>query len=100
MHRFRLSPRAETDIAAIHNYIALDNATAADRFVGELFDLFHALGRNPEIGQLRPELRPNLRSFSHGNYVVFYYSADDSSEIVGVVHGARDIETMFREGVQ
>ena len=61
---------------------------------------FNCLGRNPEIGQQRPDLRPNLRSISHGNYVVFFYSAKDGAEIVGVVHGARDIDTLFREGVR
>jgi plasmid stabilization system protein ParE len=67
MNRFRLSKRGETDIAEVRRYIAQDNAPAADRFVGELFDLFQLLDRNPEIGQLRTDLRLNLRSISHGN---------------------------------
>jgi toxin ParE1/3/4 len=96
MSRFRLSPRAEADLGEIHRYIARDNPTAADRFVGELFDLFHLLARSPEIGQARPELRPNLRSMSHGNYVVFFYPTSDGAEIAAVVHGARDIDALFR----
>jgi toxin ParE1/3/4 len=100
MNRFRLSVRAETDIAEVRHYIAQDNVPAADRFVGDLFDLFQLLGRNPEIGQQRPNLRPNLRSISHGNYVVFFYPIKDGAEIVGVVHGARDIDTMFSKGVR
>ena len=96
MNRFRLSLRAKTDLTEIHHYISRDNPPAADRFVSEFFDLFHLLARNPEIGQLRPELRPNLRSISHGNYVVFFYSMNDGVEIAGVVHGARDIDTLFR----
>lgn len=98
MSRFRLSRRAETDIAEIRHYIAQDNAAAADKFVGELFDLFQLLGRNPEIGQQRHDLRANLRSISHGNYAVFFYPANDGAEIVAVVHGARDIDVLFREG--
>src|SRR5262249_10672475 len=96
--RFRLSWRAETDIAEIRRYIAQDNAVAADRFVGELFDLFRLLGRNPEIGQERPDLRPNLRSISHGNYVVFFFASEHGAEVVGIVHGARDIDALFLEG--
>jgi toxin ParE1/3/4 len=99
MTRFRLTKRAEADVAEIRRYIAKDNESAANRFVGELFDLFQSLGRNPEIGQIRPELRPDLRSFSHGNYVVLYYSESDRAEIVGVVHGARDIEAILRQEV-
>jgi len=96
MNRFRLSPRAETDLAEIHRYIAQDNPPAADRFVGELFDLFHLLGRSPEIGQARPELRPNLRSMFHGNYVVVFYPVKNGTENAAVVHGARDIDALFR----
>jgi toxin ParE1/3/4 len=95
MNRFRLSKRAETDVAEIRRNIAKDNESAANRFVGELFDLFQSLGRSPEIGQIRSELRPNLRSFSHGNYVVLYYSENDRAGIVGIVHGARDIDAIL-----
>jgi toxin ParE1/3/4 len=98
MSRFRLSPRAEADIAEIRRYIAQENAPAADRFVGQLFDVFHLLGRDPKIGQQRPDLRPNLRSFSHGNYVVFYQLVSERAEIVAVIHGARDIEGLFHRG--
>ncbi len=97
MNRFRLSQRAETDIAQIRYYIASDNVSAADKFVGDLFDLFQLLGKNSEIGQQRHDLRSNLRSISHGNYVVFYYPSDQGAEIVAVVHGARDIDAIFRE---
>jgi toxin ParE1/3/4 len=96
MNRFRLSLRAKTDLAEIHRYIAQDAAPAADRFVGEFFDLFHLLARNPEIGQQRTELRPSLRSISHGSYVVFFYPMVDGVEIAGVVHGARDVDALFR----
>ncbi len=74
------------------------NAAAADRFVGQLFDVFHLLGRDPKIGQQRADLRPNLRSFSHGNYVVFYQLVSERAEIVAVIHGARDIEGLFHRG--
>ena len=100
MNRFRLSRRAEADIAEIRRYISRDNASAADRLIGDFFDLFQSLGTNPEIGQQRPELRLDLRSISHGNYVVFFYPAENGADIVGVIHGARDIDTLFREGAR
>jgi toxin ParE1/3/4 len=96
MSRFRLSPRATTDLAEIRRYIAQDNPPAADHFVGEFFDLFYLLARNPEIGQPRGELRSDLRSISHSQYVVFFYPMKDGVEIAGVVHGARDVESLFR----
>jgi toxin ParE1/3/4 len=98
MSRFRLSPLGEADIAEIRRYIAQDSTAAADRFIGQLFDIFHLLGRDPKIGQQRPNLRPNLRSFSHGNYVVFYQLVSERAEIVAIIHGARDIEGLFLRG--
>jgi toxin ParE1/3/4 len=98
MSRFRLSRRAEADIVEARRYIASDNPAAADQFVGDLFDLFHTLGRDPKIGQQRTDLRPNLRSFSLGNYVVFYQLIGELTEIVAIVHGARDIEGLFHRG--
>jgi len=98
MSRFRLSPRAETDIAEIRQYIAHDNLSAADRFVGQLFDIFHLLGRDTKIGQQRSDLRPNLRCISRGNYVVFYHLLSEHVEIVAVIHGARDIEGLIHRG--
>lgn len=94
--RFLLSRRAKKDLAEIRHYIAQDNLSAADRLVDEFFDLFHLLARNPQIGELRAELRPNLRSISHGNYVVFFYPMREGAEIAGVVHGARDMDSIFR----
>ena len=96
MNWFRLSLRAKTDLAEIRRYITQDNPPAADHFVGEFFDLFHWLARNPEIGQQRAELRPNLRSISLGNYVVYFYPMIEGIEIAGVAHGARDVDTLFR----
>lgn len=50
------------------------------------------------MGQARPDLRAELRSISHGNYVVFFYPRSFGIEVTTVIHGARDIEAMFREG--
>lgn len=98
MRRFRLSTRARADLAEVHHYISADNPAAADRFVDEFFELFQLLAENPLIGQERSDLRPSLRVISHGEYAVLFYPLTDGAEIVGVVHGARDIELQFRAG--
>ena len=55
------------------------------------------LSRQPGIGRTRPELDTNLRSFVVGRYVIFYLPVSSGIEIVRVLHGARDIATLFRE---
>ena len=98
MNRFRLSTRGRTDLAEVHHYIAQDNPPAADQFIDGLFELFQLLAHNSMIGQERTDLRPALRSITHGKYVVFFYPGRDGVEITGVVHGARDVESLFHTG--
>jgi len=38
-----------------------------------------------------------MRSFPVGRYVIFYLPLADGSDIVRVLHGARDIERIFSQ---
>jgi len=95
MSRFRLAQLARTDLAEIRHYIAQDKPRAADRQVAEFFEKFHLLAKNPEMGEKRPELGPNLRSFGAGNYVIVYRPIREGVEIARVISGYRDIEALF-----
>jgi len=53
------------------------------------------LGENPNMGRLRPEIRADLRGFSVSPYIILYRMTDDAIEIVNIIHGSRDIETLF-----
>jgi toxin ParE1/3/4 len=44
---------------------------------------------------VREELGPGIRGYPIERYVVLYRTTDAGVEIVHVLHGARDIETMF-----
>jgi toxin ParE1/3/4 len=98
MGRFRLSTLARTDLASIHRYIAKDNESAAERLIERLFGEFYLLAENPNIGQARSDLRPHLRTLTHGNYVVLFYPIENGVEVAGVIHGARDLDALFRSG--
>ena len=54
--------------------------------------------RKPGIGRARPELRPDLRSFAVGRYVIFYRATREGIEVVRVIHGMRDIDRIFEAG--
>jgi toxin ParE1/3/4 len=56
------------------------------------------LAEQPLLGQLRDDLRPNLRAFSARRYVILYYPREFGIEVVTILHGARDIEGMFERG--
>ena len=52
------------------------------------------LARSPMIGRARPELRPDLRSFPFGAYLILYRAIDDGAEVVRVVHAARNLDDL------
>ena len=90
-------PRALTDLAEIWAYIAEDSPERADAFADLLTTKFEALARRPGMGRLRPELAEDIRSFTVGRYVIFYFAISRRVEIVRVLHGSRDIEAIFEE---
>lgn len=88
-------PRALLDFAEIWSYIAEDSEKHADRFASRLDQALKRLATRPAIGRARPELYPDLRSFVFGKYVVFYIPLTDGIDVIRVLHGARDVETVF-----
>lgn len=44
------------DLESIWDYIAEGSIDAADKWIGELFDAFEAIGDNPGIGHKREDL--------------------------------------------
>jgi toxin ParE1/3/4 len=91
----RLRPEAETDIETIVLYIAEDNPTAARRWYDDIYDLCGCIGEMPRMGTARPEVRPDLRTFPMGNYLILYREIGDGAEIVRVIHGARQWQELL-----
>ena len=90
-------PRALDDLAEIWAYIADDSPDQADAFVDLVDSKFQALSRRPGLGRRRPELTPDIdiQSLAVGRYVVFYQPLSRGIEVVRVLHGSRDIESIF-----
>jgi toxin ParE1/3/4 len=89
--------RAKTDLAEIWDYIADDSEAQADAFIDQIDRKLVLLAENPTIGRMRDELAENMRSFPFGRYVIFYITTADGIQIVRVLHGARDLATIFRD---
>ena len=53
------------------------------------------LAENPQVGEVREGFGvPGCRSFSVGNYVVFFRPVDDGIEVSRVIHGSRDMRNI------
>lgn len=97
MARVLRRPRAAEDIAAVWDFIADDNPDAADHWVDQLDTQLRLLATQPLMGRARDELAPGIRSFPFGRYLVFYLPIGDGIDVVRVLHGTRDVDTVFGE---
>ena len=86
---FRLRPEAEADIGGVALYIARDNPVAARDWLKDIHRRCQRLGSMPAMGVARFDVRPNLRLFPAGDYLILYQAIDGGVEIVRVLHGAR-----------
>ena len=95
MARLTISAHARTDLREIHAYIAKDNPEAARRLLERLRAKTRTLLQMPGMGRSREDLRPGLFSFPVGRYVLFYCPQPGGIVLVRVLHGSRDVPTLF-----
>jgi len=89
------SPEAQDDLIEIWLYIAQDNQAAANQLLDTIDEKLKLLSDSPQMEQTRDELAPSLRSFPVGKYLVIYRPIPGGIELARVIHGARDIESLF-----
>jgi toxin ParE1/3/4 len=98
MRRIVRTPQANDDLFSIWEHIARRNTSAADTLIRRCDETFRTLASNPGIGQKQDQYRPGLRCFPVGSYIIFYMTIDDGIEVIRVLHGARDIPSLFPPG--
>jgi plasmid stabilization system protein ParE len=93
-----LSPDALQDLQEIWDFIALDNASAADKLEDEFFEAFELLSARPRMGHTRSDLTErDVRFWLVGSYLIVYRAVGTPIQIVAVLHGARDISEVIEE---
>jgi toxin ParE1/3/4 len=85
-----LAIRAAADLDEIWAYIARDNPLAADRLMARIFEALDLLVENPKLGRLRPDVAPDIRSYTVPPYLILYFALSDNIAVARVVHGSRD----------
>ena len=78
----------------IFGYIATDNPEAAQRVILGIFERAQILSRFPEIGhRFHSAPESNIRILLYGHYRIAYWVKPDGDiDILGVFHGALDID--------
>lgn len=86
---------AATDLYENSEYIPKDKPYAAHRWVDNIEEVCRTLAANPGMGQARESKNHGpCRSFSSGNYVIFFRAFDDGVEIIRIVRGERDLDNV------
>jgi plasmid stabilization system protein ParE len=91
------SAEAEAWLKEIYDYIALDNEKAASKVVNGIYEKAQVLKRNPRIGhKYRIEQEGEIRILIYSHYRITYLvSKSDSITILGIFHGALNIDRFF-----
>ena len=93
----RWTDEAQCWLRDIHDYIAMDDPAAAQRVVAGIFERSQVLCDFPEIGyQYRAVPEGKIRILLYGHYRIAYLVRSESSiDILGVFHGALEINRYF-----
>jgi toxin ParE1/3/4 len=88
---------ARADVAEILLYVRARSPQAARRVKQSITRTIHFLGENPKAGQRRDDLSPGIRSLpvDRYDYLVFYEPLRDGILAIRVLHGSRDVGSLF-----
>ncbi len=97
MSAYVLSRGAAQDLNDLWNYVADESIDAADRLSEQIFGAFEELARFPHMGHKREDLTKfPVLFWPVDNYLVIYRGTHSLIEIVGVVHGKRDVPAFLQ----
>jgi toxin ParE1/3/4 len=94
----RLAPGVEAELDNIWYYIAKGERQhrGCRSLIDSITDRFFLLAGHPYLGRRRDQdLRPGLRSFPVGQYLIFYRVEGGDVIILHVAHGRCDLEALF-----
>ena len=98
MNEYQLSPDALQDLKDVWDFIRSDSAEAADQVVEAIFTACEGLAALKYKGHKREDLTSSaVRFWPVYSYHVIYRPQTTPLQIVGVVHGSRDVPEVLGE---
>ena len=92
--KFRLSERANTDVAEIYAYGYNQwGLRSADRYFDGLFVAFDSIGTFPKASREHRDLGDGIRLKVYRSHLILYRIGESGIEILRVVHGHYDWQT-------
>ncbi|NER52188.1 MAG: type II toxin-antitoxin system RelE/ParE family toxin [Symploca sp. SIO1A3] len=100
MSRYIISPAASQDLDEIFDYFVSRSVEAGERFVNGFEQKCKNLVNFPNMGRSYAEVEPSLRGIPLEGYIVLYRIIENGVEIVRVVNGHRNLESLFSDSDQ
>lgn len=97
MKQHIISPAASLDLAEIIDYFTVRNIEAGERFIDEFEKKCKYLANFPKMGRSYANIKLDLRGVPLDGYIILYRIVDSGIEIVRVVSGYRNLESLFAE---
>jgi toxin ParE1/3/4 len=97
------TPQARRDLIELGDYIAANNISAAERFLEAVDKALEFLGAMPEIGHPWETENPRYAGIrwwiikGFRNHLIFYRPIGEGIEVLRVVYGSRDLDTLFAD---
>jgi toxin ParE1/3/4 len=98
--RIEWTEPALADLTHIRDYIAQDSPIYAEQFIRRIFNATDKLVDFPHIGRKVPEavdVPEEVRELIHQGYRIVYWIVTDRIQVLAVIHGARDVESIERK---
>jgi toxin ParE1/3/4 len=97
MKRYIISPSATRDLNAIADYFLEHNIEAGENLLREFNRKCRNLIQFPNMGKSYANLKPDLRGLPLDGYIVLYRVKGDAVEVLRVVNGRQDLESLFSD---
>lgn len=94
MGTYSLSDEAIADLEVICESMSEINRDFAIHFFENVREKCRKVAQFPNMGKNYGELKANLRGFVVNNYIVFYFPRSNGIDIVRIVNGYRDLESL------
>jgi addiction module RelE/StbE family toxin len=87
--KLRYTPRARSDLAEIHDYIAQDNPQAARRVIQIIRKAAEALAQNPLVGKAGRVAGTRELTVGRFPFMLAYRVDAEEVQVLSVIHTAR-----------
>ncbi|MFT4164860.1 MAG: type II toxin-antitoxin system RelE/ParE family toxin [Microlunatus sp.] len=91
MRNYRLSPKAQRDLASIWDYTEEHwGADQAETYVREIGAAVERIADDPRRGHRCDDVRKGYRQYGIGSHVLFYLESDDAVDVIRILHQRMD----------